>query len=134
MCWSTGMTGITFSIHSTVEVEARLRRAAEEFGWSVDADPQAQVYCLHDPQGGTRRLAVWAVEGGLYVAPIGEAGLVGDILRLARRRARHADPFLHEGATEGQMNTRQQIPQRIDQIGTKVEDLVGTGKIDAPGG
>jgi hypothetical protein len=91
------MTGITFSIHSTVEVEARLRRAAEELGWSVDADPRAQVYCLHDTQGRTCRLAVWPVQDGLYVAPIGEAGVVGEILRLARRRARHADPFLHEG-------------------------------------
>lgn len=128
------MTGITFSIHSTAEVEARLRRAAAEFGWSVDADPRAQVYCLHDTQGGTCRLAVWPVEGGLYGAPIGKAGLAGEILRLARRRARHDDPFLHEGATEDQMNTRQQIPQRIDRLGTKIEDLVGTGKIDAPGG
>lgn len=128
------MTGIRFAIHSNVEVEARLRRAAEECGWSIAADPQARVYCLRDAQGGICRLAVWPVADGLFVAPLGEAGPVDDILRLARRRARHVDPFLHEGATEAQMNTHEQIPQRIDRIGTKVEDLVGTGKIDAPGG
>ena len=44
------------------------------------------------------------------------------------------DPFLHEGAMEGQVSQRGQIPQRIDQVGTKVEDLAGTGRHDAPGG
>jgi hypothetical protein len=128
------MTGIRFSIPSLVEMEASLRRAAEECGWSVAADPQARIYCLRDAQGGMCRLAVWPVDGGVHVAPLGEAGPVDDLLRAARRRARHVDPFLHEGATEAQMSMCQQIPQRIDWKGTKIEDLVGTGKIDAPGG
>ncbi len=38
------------------------------------------------------------------------------------------------GATEDQMNIRATIPQRIDNRGTKVEDLAGTGRHDAPGG
>ena len=38
------------------------------------------------------------------------------------------------GATEDQIDTRDTIPQRIDRIGTKVEDLAGTGQHDSPGG
>jgi uncharacterized protein (DUF302 family) len=38
------------------------------------------------------------------------------------------------GATEMQMNVRGTIPQRIDRRGSKVEDLGGTGNLDAPGG
>jgi hypothetical protein len=38
------------------------------------------------------------------------------------------------GATEDQMDARATIPQRIDRLGTKVEDLAGTGEQDAPGG
>jgi hypothetical protein len=33
-----------------------------------------------------------------------------------------------------QMNMRAAVPQRIDCHGTKVEDLAGTGHMDAPGG
>jgi hypothetical protein len=32
------------------------------------------------------------------------------------------------------MDTRDTIPQRIDRIGTKVEDLAGTGQHDSSGG
>jgi len=32
------------------------------------------------------------------------------------------------------MNTRQMVAQRIDNRGTRVEDLAGTGEHDAPGG
>ncbi len=38
------------------------------------------------------------------------------------------------GATEDLMDARATIPQRIDSHGTKVEDLAGTGEIDAAGG
>jgi uncharacterized protein (DUF302 family) len=38
------------------------------------------------------------------------------------------------GAREGQVNMRGSIPQRIDCHGTKIEDLAGTGELDAPGG
>ena len=38
------------------------------------------------------------------------------------------------GATEDQVDPRATIPQRIDQVGTKVEDLAGTGEHDSPGG
>ncbi len=38
------------------------------------------------------------------------------------------------GATEEQVNMRGTLPQRIDRRGTKIEDLAGTGRHDAPGG
>lgn len=38
------------------------------------------------------------------------------------------------GAREGQGSMRASLPQRIDCHGTKIEDLAGTGKVDAPGG
>ncbi len=38
------------------------------------------------------------------------------------------------GATEDQIDVRATIPQRIDQHGTKVEDLAGTGEHDSAGG
>ena len=38
------------------------------------------------------------------------------------------------GATEGMVNARASVPQRIDCKGTKVEELAGTGQHDAQGG
>lgn len=38
------------------------------------------------------------------------------------------------GATEIQVNVRGTLPHRVDCRGTQVEDLAGTGKVDAPGG
>ena len=38
------------------------------------------------------------------------------------------------GATEEQVNLRAMVPQRTDKLGTKVEDLAGTGQQDALGG
>jgi len=38
------------------------------------------------------------------------------------------------GATEDQIDKRGTIGQRIDKIGTKVEDEAGTGQIDSSGG
>jgi hypothetical protein len=38
------------------------------------------------------------------------------------------------GATEDQVDMKATVGQRIDQKGTKVEDLAGTGKQDSPGG
>ena len=38
------------------------------------------------------------------------------------------------GATEEQVDMRDTLGQRIDQVGTKLEDLAGTGQIDASGG
>ena len=48
----------------------------------------------------------------------------------AKSAARGFDP----GATEGMVNARASIPQRIDCRGTKVEELGGTGQHDAQGG
>jgi len=38
------------------------------------------------------------------------------------------------GGTEEQVDMRDTVPQRIDKIGTKVEDLAGTGEFDGSGG
>jgi hypothetical protein len=38
------------------------------------------------------------------------------------------------GATEDQVDMHNTIGQRIDKIGTKVEDMAGTGDIDSSGG
>ena len=38
------------------------------------------------------------------------------------------------GATEDQVNMNLQIPQRIDQCGTRAEDVAGTGEHDSQGG
>ena len=42
--------------------------------------------------------------------------------------------YVGSGATELEMNLRDTIPQRIDDHGSKVEDLAGTGDYDALGG
>jgi uncharacterized protein (DUF302 family) len=36
--------------------------------------------------------------------------------------------------TEEQVNMRAALPQRVDRVGTKIEELAGTGKHDAQGG
>ena len=38
------------------------------------------------------------------------------------------------GATEEQVDMQATLGQRIDKIGTKLEDLAGTGQIDSEGG
>jgi hypothetical protein len=38
------------------------------------------------------------------------------------------------GATEDQVDMKNTLGQRIDQRGTKLEDLAGTGEHDSPGG
>jgi len=38
------------------------------------------------------------------------------------------------GATEEEVNMRATVPQRIDALGSKVEDIAGTGEQDARGG
>jgi uncharacterized protein (DUF302 family) len=65
--------------------------------------------------------------------------LLGELMREAAQPAAHAHPLGRSpdaalGAHESQMSTRRPIPPRIDCHGTKVEDMAGTGKIDAPGG
>lgn len=48
------------------------------------------------------------------------------------QKARSAASTL--GAREGQGRMAGSIPQRVDALGTKIEDIAGTGKVDAPGG
>ena len=57
------------------------------------------------------------------------------VLRAVMEDAAHRTGALVEhGATEDQVNMRAALPQRIDCHGTKVEELAGTGAIDAQGG
>jgi len=51
---------------------------------------------------------------------------------LTARTGGHAESAL--GATEDQMNMRGTVPQRIDRLGSKVEEIAGTGEQDSPGG
>lgn len=71
------------------------------------------------------------------------AGRLEALLEELMREAAEATPHAHLagrspdaglGAHESQMSARRPIPPRIDCHGTKVEDMAGTGKIDAPGG
>jgi len=52
----------------------------------------------------------------------------------AEGQAKSAPRGFGPGATEGMVNARASIPQRIDCRGTKVEELGGTGQHDAQGG
>ncbi len=51
---------------------------------------------------------------------------------MTARSGGHAESAL--GATEDQMNMRGTVPQRIDRLGSKVEEMAGTGEQDSPGG
>lgn len=53
-------------------------------------------------------------------------------ITLAAGSGGHAESAL--GATEDQMNMQGTVPQRIDNRGSKVEELAGTGEQDSPGG
>ena len=52
----------------------------------------------------------------------------------ARRAEAARAATSHTGATEDQMNTQQMVAQRIDNRGTRIEDLAGTGEHDSSGG
>ena len=54
--------------------------------------------------------------------------------RLVIESREHHQELSGIGATEQQMDLRNTVPQRIDNAGTKVEDLAGTGEQDSPGG
>ena len=69
--------------------------------------------------------------------PLAEA--LEEALRLVMEEAAHRSAHVPaEGAahlaTEEMVNMRAAVPQRIDCHGTKVEELAGTGKVDALGG
>jgi len=53
---------------------------------------------------------------------------------VAESKARSAVQGSGLGATEGMVNARAAIPQRLDCRGTKVEEIAGTGQHDAQGG
>jgi len=57
-------------------------------------------------------------------------------LRSVLERAAVSAPAFAEPhqATEEQVNMRAALPQRVDCHGTKIEDLAGTGVVDAQGG
>jgi hypothetical protein len=54
--------------------------------------------------------------------------------RLVIRSKEHQQELSGIGARESEMDVKDTIPQRIDNVGTKLEDLAGTGEGDSPGG
>lgn len=60
--------------------------------------------------------------------------LIEEAARPTAAAAAHGKLDYSLGATEGQINVRGTLPHRVDCHGTHVEDLAGTGKLDAPGG
>jgi len=105
-----------------------LRISVYELGSSVvllAASPVALAKALQRPE--TQPLAA-SLEGLLN-------SLLDEVRRpmvLTARTGGHAESAL--GATEDQMNMRGTVPQRIDRLGSKVEEMAGTGEQDSPGG
>jgi hypothetical protein len=58
---------------------------------------------------------------------------IAPVFRRGKMPAQAAHPSAI-GATEDQMNTSLQVPQHIDDYGTKAEDIAGTGEHDSQGG
>ncbi|MFI5382584.1 MAG: hypothetical protein ACHRHE_25115, partial [Tepidisphaerales bacterium] len=65
------------------------------------------------------------------------AASLEDALRLVMEEAAHGLPRPRVSdhlSTEEQVNMRATVPQRIDCLGTKVEELAGTGVPESQGG
>ncbi len=58
----------------------------------------------------------------------------GPMDRLIIRSKEHQQELSGIGARESEMDVKDTIAQRIDNKGTKLEDLAGTGEGDSPGG
>ena len=54
--------------------------------------------------------------------------------RLVIRSKEHQQELSGIGAREDEMDIQDTVGQRIDNVGTKLEDLAGTGEGDSPGG
>ena len=54
--------------------------------------------------------------------------------RLVIRSKEHQQELSGIGAREDEMDIKDTVGQRIDNVGTKLEDLAGTGEGDSPGG
>ena len=54
--------------------------------------------------------------------------------RLIIRSKEHDQELSGIGAREEEMDIKDTVGQRIDNKGTKLEDLAGTGEGDSPGG
>ena len=60
--------------------------------------------------------------------------LEGFMNRLIIRSKEHEQELSGIGAREEEMDIKDTVGQRIDDKGTKLEDLAGTGEGDSPGG
>jgi len=58
----------------------------------------------------------------------------GRMDRLVIKSEEHDQELSGIGARESEVDMKDTIPQHIDNKGTKVEDLAGTGEGDSPGG
>jgi len=54
--------------------------------------------------------------------------------RLVIRSKEHQQELSGIGARESEMDIQDTVGQRIDNMGTKLEDLTKTGERDSPGG
>ena len=61
-------------------------------------------------------------------------GTGGPMDRLVIKSKEHQQELSGIGARESEMDIQNTIGQRIDDKGTKLEDLAGTGEGDSPGG
>jgi hypothetical protein len=75
---------------------------------------------------------------GAIAAAISDFKVVVERVQPAANAATHAAAPGAQGssmgATEDQVDMKNTVGQRIDNKGTKLEDLAGTGKHDSPGG
>ena len=54
--------------------------------------------------------------------------------RLIIKSKEHQQELSGIGARESEVDVKDTIPQHVDNKGTKLEDLAGTGEGDSPGG
>lgn len=54
--------------------------------------------------------------------------------KLVVRSKEHKQKLSGIGARETEVDLKDTVPQRIDKVGTKVEEIAGTGDTDARGG
>ena len=141
------------------EVEPNLRAAAQRMGASVTRQEifgGAALFTIEHPSlyetllaADIRffaflpcRIAVIAYHGGLKLMSLSPIQFAADCPPEVTTAAAALENVIFEilvdlerfPSTEEQMDTANTVPQRTDSIGSKIEDLAGTGSQDSPGG
>ena len=107
-------------------VPCRIMAFEQEGSVTLEALTPAEICGLLD----RRDLEAVAAPLESFLREIMEEAVRPAVAGQAKAAARDAGP----GATEGMVNSRAAIPQRLDCRGTKVEEIAGTGEHDAQGG